>query len=160
MSARTFRLTRLLGLRQRAEEQRRLELGERVQERDRRAGVLGEALERIECTREQMERELGKGLRPDRWSIFRSFLENLDRAKGRRQRELLEMKPLLEQARKALEEALKERRILERLQENWQAARDEELRLKEQQELDETGMRIWQARQSAERPRREADHEG
>ena len=147
MSA-SFRLARLLALRKRIEEQRRLDLARELTERERRAADLAEAREHLLEAREQLAGELAGGLKVARWSLLTAYIGRQEEATGRRRRFVEEQGPRLKLATERLGTALRERRVIDRLHEHWQEEQALAEKRLEQGRLDETGGRQWWRRQA------------
>ena len=149
MSSTRFRLARLQALKTRLEERRRQELARELGEQRLRIQALEEARGHLEEAREQLGQELEQGLQVSRWSLLSGYLSRQESVLALRNRRLVELEPRLRVARERLLEALKERRVLDRLEENWQEDRALEEKRLEQGELDETGGRLWWRRKRA-----------
>lgn len=138
-----FRLARLLALRRRLEDQRKLDLARELAEQARRLQALEEAREHLEEARDHLGTELEQGLAASRFRLLAGYIDRQELALGQRRRSVSELDPRLARARERLAAALRERRVLERLKEHWQERQDTEHKRAEQTGLDETGGRQW-----------------
>jgi flagellar export protein FliJ len=141
MKSRKFKLSRVLMLRRRQEKQALLNLSVEINEQEQRQQAVEESKKMLEEMRISAGRELQTGVAASRWVLIVNYLDHQSRNFRLRYNRLLEMPERLSMAREALTIKVKDRKVIELLEENWNREKLLEEKRLEQASLDEIGLR-------------------
>lgn len=143
-----FRFQRILGLKASVEEARKIALGEVIAILNREQ----ELLARMRQTRQQYQ-QAGNSLprsrlQPSLLGLNVSYLQRLEREIGEQQVHIRRVEAMVEDRRRKLVQATKERRVFEILKEKAWEAHQREAKRQERIQLDEVGEQLYARRGS------------
>jgi flagellar FliJ protein len=143
-----FRLERVRGLRERAEDEAREAYARTLQHHARGAAELARAAERVGGARGAHRAALGGPVAAAELLAHQAFLERTERAEQAAELEAHRRDAELEAAAGTLRHAARERQVLERLKERQLAAHRREAERREAAALDELALAVHRRREA------------
>jgi flagellar export protein FliJ len=140
------RLERLLSLRSRTERQAKIQLALAMNEDSQRRGALQESMDQLEAAGQLRAAELRGGLKASRLALLQSYVDQRRRGQALRERLVSEWQPRLEESRKRLRAAARERQAMERWMERVAFRLRQEAERVERRRLDEIGLQEFTRR--------------
>ncbi len=144
-----FRLDRVLAMRERAEDEAKEALGAAMREHDALADRLAAAGAQLEGARASQAGTSGTGFAIEQMLVHQAFIERAEREVQAAEMELSRQDAEVDARRVALQEAARERQVLDQLKDKQATAHRREADRVEAAEIDELALAMHRRRESA-----------